>query len=158
MPPITRKTGSVVRAIAYILLGGVCSAVVGALSYGIGYLISLGLGQGSLALRAATVINAIVPLSEWTGWGWIGAAVGMVVGLSVGAAGRKRVGLGLLGGILGALVFMIDNPRTMDFTNGLINWTIIAGIGGLIACGIASVAQGLKKYDADEDDRGRVKA
>ncbi len=96
MPPITRKTGSVVRAIAYILLGGVCSAVVGALSYGIGYLISLGLGQGSLALRAATVINAIVPLSEWTGWGWIGAAVGTVVGLSVGAAGRKRVGLGLL--------------------------------------------------------------
>lgn len=142
------KSGSFTRAIGYALAGAICSAVVAALSYGLGYRIALGLVGSRLAVNAT---DAVVRVNARIGWGWIGAAIGTLVGLSVGSLRRRPVGLAFLGGVLGALTFMMDNPRTTRSANGLINWVTIAGIGGLIACGIAKVAESLKKRHIEAD-------
>jgi len=147
---LASKTGSVARMIAYILVGTVCSMVVGALSYVVGNLIGMRLQPGSIS---AAVIDPFATVCDKIGWGWIGAAVGTIVGVSVGAFRQKPVGLGFLGAILGGLVFIIANPRTTSSVmDGLISWAVIAGIGGLIACSIAGFARALKKRDGDAEE------
>jgi hypothetical protein len=147
---LASKTGSVARVMAYTVFGSACSTLVAALSYLVGNLIGMRLRPGQNFLDT---IDPIVTASDRFGWGWTGAILGTIVGVSVGAIRQKPVvGLGFLGAIVGALVFIVANPRTTSSVmDGSISSAIIAGVGGLIACGISGFAKALKKLDGDTE-------
>jgi hypothetical protein len=133
------------------LVAAVCSTFIGALSYGVGNALGMRLDQ-----RPMEMLITLIATSQSIGWGLLGAIVGGVAGLIVGAIQRKPAGLLFIGMILGAVAFVVDNPWTTGSAmDGAINWATIAGVGGLLTCAMAEIAKCCKKLPQDGEDHVR---
>src|SRR5947208_3408134 len=102
LAPKTRKVHALGKALGYILVGAVCCAVVAAQSYGLGFWVGSRLADTRPIQKMGILINGFLAFSDRAGWGWVGAVAGATIGLGIAALGRKSVGLGFLGAILGA--------------------------------------------------------
>src|SRR5437868_14410626 len=88
----TQAGTSVARVVINSLVAAVCSTFVGALSYGVGNALGMRLDQ-----RPMEMLITLIATSQSIGWGLLGAIVGGVAGLIVGAIRRKPAGLVFIG-------------------------------------------------------------